>query len=160
MVLQYQLCPFAKVPFDQGKIRYKIFAGNDPNELFKIFVEEAFMLAHGLNNEIETTLVVAPDCFGDFDVYLGALEELEAILTQGELDDQIQVASFHPNYQFENLKYADPANMTNRSPFPIFHLLLVDQVSAAVDGIDDPEMIPVRNIETMRSVFGHSQFLN
>jgi len=96
-----------------------------------------------------TTLVVIPNGLDEFDDYLDALALADALLADLGFEGVLQIASFHPDYQFEGTDADDVSNWTNRAPFPIFHLLNESSVSHAVDNHPDPDSIPDKNMATL-----------
>ena len=152
-VIQYQLCPFAKKPFDEGKIRYRIFSDPDVDALTQCFLEEVYFLAQCDPKEIETSLVVHPrslESFLDFNDYTGWLE---ATFLEVEFDQQFQLATFHPHYQFAETDLLDPSNRTNQSPFPMLHILRSESLEQVIDNYGDTSKIPERNIALMNQLF-------
>lgn len=102
--------------------------------------------------ELETTIVAIPQLLADFLEYNDFLEKVDDLLEHFEWSGEYQVASFHPRYQFAGTRADDAENLTNRSPFPLLHILREDSVEAAIDGHPDPESIPLANIERMRAL--------
>ncbi len=96
--------------------------------------------------DIETTLLIFPNHFADFDDYLDLVELAERLSIAEGYEGVYQIASFHPQYCFAGADEDDPANYTNRSPYPMLHLLREDSIARAVDHYIDPEGIPERNI--------------
>jgi hypothetical protein len=152
IVIGLNLCPFAKHPFKSDKIRYVLHKGNDLNVLSETLVAELRLLAKADSVELETTLIIVPDSLFDFEDYLNYVDFSEQILEELELDGVIQVASFHPLYQFDGTKTDDVENYTNRSPYPMLHLLKESSVTWAVDNFPDVDEIPNKNIETMKNL--------
>jgi hypothetical protein len=106
-------------------------------------------------SEVETILLVFPALLGEFDTFLDFVYTFEEALAETGADELVQLAHFHPNYQFEGVAADDPGNRTNRSPFPVLQLLRVDSVATAVAGYPDVEGIPERNVALMGEVFNH-----
>jgi hypothetical protein len=100
----------------------------------------------------ETSLFVLSAGLNDFGDFLDLLESAQDDLEEAGLIEQLQLASFHPDYRFADVPMDDPANYTNRSPRPMFHLIRQDSLSAALAGYPDPEQIPVRNIARLREL--------
>ncbi len=96
--------------------------------------------------EIETTLIIFPNHFADFEEYLDLVDLAEALSVDQGYEGIYQIASFHPNYCFSDAEDDDPANYTNRSPYPMLHLLREDSITEALENFPDPEGIPARNI--------------
>lgn len=150
VVVGLSLCPFARAVLP--RLRIVVSAARNIDELLDDLGAELERLVETDVDEVPTTLVVTPHAFGDFYAYLDAIEVVEAVLADTDLEGEIQVASFHPDYCFEGAPADDPANLSNRSPYPMFHLLREDEVSRAVDSHPDPEGIPPRNIALLRSM--------
>lgn len=153
-VIGLNLCPFAKAPHLGGRIRYAVSVAETPDELRADLVDELETLAAADPEEIETTLLIHPRVFADFLDYNDFLEVADETLEELDLVGEIQVASFHPRYQFAGTEPDDIENYTNRSPYPMLHLLRESSVDAAVAAFPDTEQIYERNIETMRAL-GH-----
>ncbi len=153
-VLQYNLCPFAHEPFNKNKIRYVVEPASTIDALIKTYLTELSFLVDVNAEEVETTLIVHPNVLQDFLPYNDFLYEAENLLEEAGLSGVIQVASFHPRYQFADLSYDDPANKTNRSPYPMLHLLREESVGKAVESYGDTDKIWQRNMKVMREKFG------
>ncbi len=152
IVVGLNLCPFAKAPFRMGRIRYVVFRGKNRVELARLMIEEARHLAKTLPEETETTLLIHPDALQDFLDYNDFLDEADALIRENGLEGIIQVASFHPDYQFADVPHEAPENFTNRSPYPMLHLLREESIEKALEQYPDPEKIPERNIEKMKAL--------
>lgn len=149
-VIGLGLCPFARTPYAQQRVRYRVSAARDTEALAADLREEARRLTEADAQTVETTLLIHPHVLGDFLDYNDFLDVAEATLGELDLDADLQIASFHPRYQFGDADVDAIENCTNRSPYPILHLLRVDSVEAAVDSVRDPEAIYRRNIDTLR----------
>jgi hypothetical protein len=158
-VIGLGLCPFARRVFDAGRIRYAISPSRDENTLLSDLASELHLLVASPNTKIETTLLIHPHVLGnffDYNDFLGVVEQLLEVL---RLRGTIQVASFHPQYRFAGTEPNAAENYTNRSPYPMLHLLRETSVSQAAGASDEALKIPRRNIETMRNL-GQEQILN
>lgn len=153
-VIGLNLCPFAKAPHLGERIRYAVSVAETPGELRADLVDELETLAGADPGEIETTLLIHPRVFADFLDYNDFLEVADETLEDLDLVGEIQVASFHPRYQFAGTEPDDIENYTNRSPYPMLHLLRESSVDAAVAAFPDTEQIYEKNIETLRAL-GH-----
>lgn len=149
-VIGLGLCPFARTPYAQQRVRYRVSAARGTEALAADLCEEARRLVETDAQTVETTLLIHPYVLGDFLDYNDFLDVAEATLGELDLDADLQIASFHPHYQFGDADVDAIENCTNRSPYPILHLLRVDSVEAAVDSVRDPEAIYRRNIDTLR----------
>jgi hypothetical protein len=144
VVVGCNFCPFAAKPMLQKTIRYKVVEKLDLEQvLTTVFLEIAHLETH---DETETTLVILPDASLDFMVYLDMVADIDYLIAKNGYDGQFQVASFHPKYIFEGSNEQDPANYTNRSPYPMLHLLREASLTKVIDAYPDTENIPSRNI--------------
>lgn len=149
-VIGLNLCPFAKAVHSKGQIRWVLSDATEPMALLELLVQELQLLAATNPEAIDTTLIVHPKAlqdFLDFNDFIGVAEEA---LEELGLDGVLQIASFHPQFQFANTVEDDIANATNRSPYPTLHLLREDSVERAVAAFPEAEGIFERNIATMR----------
>ena len=151
-VVGLNLCPFARAPFVQGKIRYAVSHARDTDTLLDDLCGELQSLAAADPDDCETTLLVHPHVLGDFLDYNDFLDVADAALETLKLDGVLQVASFHPHYQFADSDPDDIENATNRSPWPTLHLLREASVERAADAMSDPDEIYRRNIDTLRKL--------
>jgi uncharacterized protein len=149
-VIGLNLCPFAQHPFHADTIRYTVFEGNDLESFLKTIMAELEFLNSTASTVCETSLLIHPEMFNDFAEYWNFQEVMDDILEEAELDGVFQVATFHPDYQFEDTRKAAPENYTNRSPFPMLHFLREDSVTKAVDTYPNVEDIPIHNIRKMK----------
>lgn len=152
-VIQHNLCPFAKKPFLKNTIRYEVYEGTDWEELGIILQDECLFLKNTPKSSTETTILIIPNALNDFNEYLDYLDFANRLIFALRLDSVLQIASFHPDYQFDGTTKAAVTNYTNRSPFPLLHLLREESVEAALVHYEEPESIPDRNMETMRRLF-------
>lgn len=151
-VLGLNLCPFARHPFRTGKIKYVVFEGDDTEKLTETLVAELQYLDSTPPSVCETTLIILKEALPDFEEYLDYLEMAEIIVEQLDFEGIFQVASFHPDYQFDETLPNDVENYTNRSPYPILHLLREDSVERAIEAFPEVGDIPAQNIETMNKL--------
>lgn len=159
-VIKLGLCPFANHPYQKGKIRITASVGEyNSNILIQKVLEEARRLIAYSENELETTLIVIPEGLEDFIVYLEMADILESQFIKHGYEGVLQIATFHPQYRFADSLPDDPADYTNRSPFPMFHLLRENSVSQAVDTYPDVDIIPERNKILLRKM-GKADILN
>ncbi len=148
-VIGLDLCPFAAGPFRAGRVRISEARGGAVEEVLADLVGEADLL---LEDAAATTLMVVPgDVLADFEEFLDVLAYAEDLFEQTGHGDELQLVGFHPDYVFGDADgAADPANATNRSPHPTFHLLRRDEVARAIAGHPDVEGIPMRNVALLR----------
>lgn len=152
-VIGLNLCPFAREVHAANRIRYAVTGADTPEALRAALVEEARLLQAAEPARVETTLLIHPRVFGAFLDYNDFLDEADAVLEELGLTGILQVASFHPLYQFEGTEPDDVTNRTNRSPYPMMHLLREESVEKAVAAYPDADKIPERNVETMRRLY-------
>ena len=148
-VIGLNLCPFAKAVLAKGQVRFVASDARDEEALLADLVAEMERLRDTDAGEIDTTLLIHPHVLGDFLDYNEFLDVADAALESLGLDGVLQVASFHPDYRFAGTDADDATNATNRSPFPILHLLREDSVARAVEAVPDPDAIVERNLATM-----------
>ncbi|HSC65576.1 MAG TPA: DUF1415 domain-containing protein [Caldimonas sp.] len=151
-VVGLQLCPFAKAPQVKGQVRYVASDAVDADALLSDLVDELKLLAAEPPDRIETTLLVHPRVFADFEDHNDFLEIAEAALVALDLEGVIQIASFHPDYRFADSDPDDIANATNRSPHPTLHLLREESIERALATFADPDSIFEANIATMQRI--------
>ncbi len=151
MVVGLNLCPFAKRSLDEDSVRFCIHEGKLA-ELADSFIAELQRL--DVDPSIETTLLVIANGLEDFDHYLDVLDGANAILEELDYVGEYQIASFHPDYQFENTHPNDVENYTNRSPYPILHILREASLEKAIAafGEENAEQVPENNIRTLQSL--------
>ena len=152
MVIGLNLCPFARRVFEADTIRYVVSAAEDSQSLLDELGRELTSLAASPISSVETTLLIYPHVLGDFLDYNDFLDVAEQRIADLDLEGVIQIASFHPRYQFADTKADDVENFTNRSPYPMLHLLREDSITAIADDADELLAIPERNIATLRNL--------
>ncbi len=150
VVIGLNLCPFAKYPYQAHQVRIRISQAASVEELASDLADELLLLDQADPAECETTLLVHPGTLADFDDYNEFLDVADGILETLGLEGILQIASFHPDYRFADTAEDDPANLTNRSPWPTLHLLREASIERAVASVVAPEQIYQRNIETLR----------
>lgn len=153
-VIGLNLCPFAKAVYAKNQIRYVVSTARTAEELQADLTSELKLLDAADPNETDTTLLIHPCVLNDFLDYNEFLDIADAEVEQLGMDGRIQVASFHPDYQFADSGPDDIENYTNRSPYPTLHLLREESVERAVDAFPDAADIFEKNMETMRQL-GH-----
>lgn len=152
VVIGLNLCPFAVLPWRQGRVRLRVSEAIRPEQLAQDLADELLALQASDPAERETTLLIHPHVLGDFMDYNDFLELADGLLEDLALDGTLQIASFHPHYQFADSNPDDPANYTNRSPYPMLHLLREDSIEAATANMPDPDVIFERNIKTLQEL--------
>ncbi|WP_349999399.1 DUF1415 domain-containing protein [Stenotrophomonas lacuserhaii] len=149
IVIGLNLCPFAKAVYAKEQVRYVLSDATTPEALVEQLAEELVLLRDASPEQIDTTLIIHPDVLTDFLDYNDFLDNADAAIEALDLQGILQVASFHPQYQFEGVAPDDASNYTNRAPYPTLHLLREDSVARAVDAFPDPDVIVERNIQTL-----------
>ncbi len=143
------LCPFAKAPHIKGLVRYVVSAAQDPADLQVDLIAELERLAACDATAVETTLLIHPQALGNFKDYLQFLDAAQDLVADMDLEGELQVASFHPHYQFAGTVATDISNATHQSPYPMLHLLREDSIDRAVAAFPQAEAIYETNIETL-----------
>ncbi len=149
-IIGYGICPFAKRELDRGSIHFSIDHDTEIESCLLNLMLECDRL--NIDSSIETTLLIYSNAFTAFDDYLDFLELAERLLIEQDYEGVYQLASFHPDYRFEGAEQDDPANYTNRSPYPMLHLLRETSIERAVAGYPHIENIPQRNIDLTREL--------
>jgi hypothetical protein len=148
-VIGLNLCPFAKAVYVKGQVRFVLSDATTPEALLEELAEELLHLRDTPAEQIDTTLIVHPQVLTDFLDYNDFLDNADAAVEALDLQGILQVASFHPQYQFAGTAPDDVSNYTNRAPWPTLHLLREDSVERAVAAFPDPDVIVERNIATL-----------
>ncbi len=154
-VIGLNLCPFAKAPYARQAIRYVVSGASDADRLLDDLEYELTALNLADPTETETTLLIHPLTMTRFLDFHFFLSEAEAMLAQLDLRGKLQVAPFHPHFEFADTRQDSVENFSNRSPYPTLHLLRESSVSRAVSLIADPAVIYRNNIATLREL-GHA----
>lgn len=151
-IVGLNLCPFARPLLGASNLRIAICEESDPPVLLRTILRELDVLQRSTEREIATTLLVFPCALHDFKDYLQFLDEAQDLLIASGLEGLVQLASFHPHYQFEGEAPGAASHYSNRAPYPLLHLLREDMVSRALEDFPDPEQIPDRNIDTLNGI--------
>ena len=151
-VIGLNLCPFAKSVHVKNQVRYRVSKGQDWDGVAADLEEELALLAKADPEHIDTTLLILPLAFADFHEYNDFLDWADRILERMRLDGELQIASFHPEYQFADAGPDDIENYSNRSPFPILHLLRESSIDRAVAAYPDAAAIFEKNMATLRNL--------
>ena len=152
IVVELNLCPFAHAPMKGDRIRYVHCAEQDEEGIYRALLTEMEALLALDEAEVETSLLVVPAGLEDFQRYLDFFEAAENVIPEAGLEGILQLASFHPDYCFEGDAADDPANYTNRSPHPMFHLIREAPLARALETYPNPEAIPERNMALLREL--------
>lgn len=148
-VIGLNLCPFAKAVHVKGQIRWVVSPAATPEDLLQTLAEELRHLDASEPAELDTTLLIHPGVLADFLDFNDFLGVADALVEDLGLEGRLQVASFHPQFQFAGTSPDEPGNLTNRAPYPTLHLLREASVEAAVAAFPDAADIYERNIETL-----------
>lgn len=149
-IIKYNICPFAKQEDDKDSIYYAVVEEKEINHCLESIFNQCQHLDQ--NPHIETILLIFPAYFGQFDDYLDFLSLAESLLNEQGYEGIYQLASFHPLYCFADEDPSDPANYTNRSPYPMIHLIREASLEQALQSYPNPELIPERNIKLTRKL--------
>ncbi|WP_444996676.1 DUF1415 domain-containing protein [Aliikangiella sp. IMCC44359] len=156
-IIGYNFCPFAKKEFESQRIHYEVVSDYNKEEQLHALVNELQRL--DANSDIETTIIILPVGLESFFDYLGFLDIANQLLCEQNYEGTYQLASFHPDYCFENAKQEDAENYTNRSPYPLIHILREKTLEKVLSKYPEPEKIPQKNIQVARQN-GKTPFLN
>lgn len=151
-VIGLNLCPFAKAVYVKQQIRYRVSIATNAAELYADLLAEIQFLLEIEPAKVETTLLIHPHALNDFFDFNDFLDVADTLLVELNADGMVQIASFHPDYQFFGSKPEDIENYTNRSPYPILHLIREASIERAVASYSDPDDIYQKNIETLRRI--------
>jgi len=149
-VIEYNICPFARQEYEKDSIRFTAIAGNDLEKCLTALVTECGHLDS--NPDIETALLIFPDGLHSFNAFLDFLDIAQQLLIDRDYEGIYQLASFHPQYCFTNSDQNDAANYTNRSPYPMFHIIRETSIERALENYSNPENIPSKNIQLTRQL--------
>lgn len=151
-VIGLNLCPFAKAVYARDRVRLVVSQARHIDDLLEELDRELDLLVATPAEQVDTTLIIHPTLFPDFLDFNDFLEFAEGVLAEHELEGVIQIASFHPQFQFEGTEPEDMGNYTNRAPYATLHLLREDSVERAVDSLADPDAIYRDNILTLEKL--------
>ena len=145
VIIGHGLCPFAKREFDLDRIHYAVIEAAGLEAQLEQLILHCAALDHYENRE--TSLLIFPTALSEFDDYLDMLDIAQDLLKSQNYEGTYQLASFHPLYLFADVPADDPSHYTNRSPYPMLHILREASVEAVLKTYPDPENIPTRNIQ-------------
>ncbi len=152
VVVGLNLCPFARPLLGADKLRIVICNETNPAVLRRVFLQELDLLQRSSEEEVATTLLAFPGALGDFHDYLEFLDGAQDLLTEAGLEELIQLASFHPQYLFAGEAEDAASHYSNRSPYPLVHLLREEMLTRVLADGSDPDEIPARNIATLGAI--------
>jgi uncharacterized protein len=150
VVVGLGLCPFARDPLDGGRVRFVVSKARDERALTRDLEAELHRIVDTDRAELETTLLIHPHALTEFPEFNDFLDVADAVLDDLDLAGVIQIASFHPRYQFGDAAPEAIENATNRSPYPMLHLLRCSSVEHAIAAFGDTAKIYEANIATLR----------
>lgn len=152
IVIGMNFCPFARKPFESDLVRLTSSDAQKDDDILEKVLEELNRLEDTPSSELETTLIIFPNAYPDFEAFNSLLYVLNEMLVMEGFEGTFQIASFHPDYQFAGTNKQDVENYTNRAPYPIIHLLREDSVYDALEQHPDPDNIPNKNIQRLQSL--------
>ena len=158
-VIGLNLCPFAKAVYVKNQIRLVVSHARHADDLLEELDSELALLVASPAEEIDTTLLIHPTLFEDFLDFNDFMEIAEGVVGEHELEGIIQLASFHPKFQFDGTELDDIGNFTNRAPFAMLHLLREESIERAVQAFPQAEAIFKENIKTLEKL-GHSGWVS
>ena len=153
-VIGLNLCPFAKAPHVKNLVRISVSQARHLDGFLEDLDRELQLLGDTPADELETTLLVHPTLFPDFDTFNQMLDIADAAVVDNGLEGIVQIAPFHPDFQFEGTDSDDIGNYTNRSPYPTLHLIREDSIAKAAQAFPDASAIFERNISLLEKM-GH-----
>ncbi len=150
VVIAHSICPFAKREYERGSIHYEVIDSDDLQQQ----LEQLILSCEQLDNDsdIETSLLIFPKSFTDFYDYLDFVDIANQLMQKQDYEGIYQLASFHPDYCFAGSDENDASNYTNRSPYPMLHILREASLEKVLANYPDPENIPERNIKNTREL--------
>ncbi|CAN5508607.1 DUF1415 domain-containing protein [soil metagenome] len=148
VVIGCNFCPFAAREVKRNAVNYIVEVSTDIATCLHTFINECIHMDE--DAATETSLIIYPNAFENFEDYLDLVSLAETLLERQEYEGVYQVASFHPKYCFEDANENDAANYTNRSVYPMLHILREESIEAALDHYAEPEEIPERNMKFAR----------
>lgn len=152
MVVGHNLCPFAANVVNRNQVHYAVCDATNDADLQQFYLTELQRLLGANEHEIATSLLMFPQGLDAFEDYLDLLEWFEQLLEEADLTQHVQLASFHPQYQFDGVAPDDLSHFTNRAPYPIIHLLRQDQMTKVLSHVTEPEKIYLDNIKTLNEL--------
>ena len=151
-VVGLNLCPFARPLLGADNLRIAISNETEPGGLRRDLLQELDLLQRSTEAQIATTLLAFTAALGEFDDYLDFLGEAQDLLVEAGLEGVVQLASFHPHYLFAGEAADGASHYSNRSPYPLVHLLREDMLTRILADGADPDEIPARNIATLEGI--------
>jgi hypothetical protein len=152
VVVAHNLCPFARRPVEMDLVRYAVSSADTAEDLLRELSDELEHLRETPAAQLETTLLIHSGVLLDFLEYNDFLDVADALIEDLDYADIFQIASFHPDYRFAGTHPEDAENYTNRSPYPMLHLIRQESLSAVLEHHPDPDSIPAQNIEKLNEL--------
>lgn len=151
-VIGLNLCPFAKAVVTKKQVRYVVCMDCEPEQVLNMLQEEMQLLINTDAAVLDTTLLIAPNLLPDFLDFNEFLFDCDSVLVSMELEGVLQIADFHPRYQFAGTQADDISNFTNRAPYPTLHLLREESIDKAVEAFPDASLIYERNMQVLEDL--------
>ena len=151
-VVGLNLCPFARPVVSSEALRIVVCEATQHQDITAAFMSELDLIQQSSESMVATTLLAMPYALCDLEEYLDFVDDAESLLEEVGLSGVIQLASFHPEYQFEGEPAESAGHYTNRAPFPLIHFLREEMVTCALDQFPDSEQIPQRNIQRLEAM--------
>lgn len=151
-VIGLNLCPFAKAVQTKGQVRYAVSGAVDEEGVLADLEDELMLISEADPETIDTTLLILPEALHDFYEFNDFGELSDRLLKRMRLVGELQVATFHPAFQFADTDPDDIGNYTNRSPYPTLHILREASIDRAVEAFPEAETIYEKNIETLEKL--------
>lgn len=152
MVVGHNLCPFSSSVISRNQVHYAVCDATSDADLKQFYVNELQRLLESDADDIATSLLMFTQALAKFDDFLDVLDWFQQLLEDAELAEHVQLASFHPHYQFEGVEADDLSHFTNRAPYPTIHLLRQDEMEKILAHVSNPERIYLDNIETLEKL--------
>ena len=151
-VIGLNLCPFAKAVVTKQQVRMVVCMDSEPEQVLQMLQQEMQLLVDTDAAVLDTTLLIAPKLFPDFLDFNEFLFDCDSVLAAMELEGVLQIADFHPRYQFAGTQPDDISNFTNRAPYPTLHLLREESIDKAVAAFPDASLIYERNVQVLEEL--------
>lgn len=151
-VIGLNLCPFARAPYLKGQVQFEVSDAQTPDALLEDLTATLTSLVASPPQTVETTLLIHPYVLSDFGDFNDFLQTANHVIELLDLERTLQIASFHPQYQFADTRPDDLENYTNRSPYPTLHILRESSIEKAVDSMEDTDAIYEANIAALEQL--------
>ena len=151
-VIGLNLCPFAKAVVAKQQVRMAVCMDSEPEQVLQMLQQEMQLLVDTDAAVLDTTLLIAPNLLPDFLDFNEFLFDCDSVLVSMELEGVLQIADFHPRYQFASTQPDDISNFTNRAPYPTLHLLREESIDKAVAAFPDASLIFERNVQVLEAL--------